>query len=259
MRFTKLRGQHILKDERVARKIVEAAGLVADDAVIEVGPGLGVLTRLIVPRVKEYVGVELDPRFAEALRAEFGTQRIIEGDFLKVGVPDGLTAGRYKLISNLPYNITSAFMKKVLTLEHPPELVVVMIQKEVALRIAARERFSMLGLECNLYASCARLFDVPPGAFSPPPRVDSSVVEIRPYPDGVLEEKWGINRESAEDILRFAAIFFRNPRKMMANALGSARSGDIKSALSRISVRPDARPADLSLGNWIDLWKIAGA
>jgi Dimethyladenosine transferase (rRNA methylation) len=279
MRFTKLRGQHILTDNNVALKIVAAAEFSPADTVLEVGPGLGVLTRLILPRVGRYVGIELDPRFVEVLQNEFSLPleakplpaevsprpEFIEGDILKIKISDlfsayNLQATTYKLISNLPYNITSAFFKKILTEKNSPERIVIMIQNEVALRICPPtthnlQPTTLFGLMCNLYAACEYLFRVSPGAFSPPPKVESAVIRLKPYSEALFFEKWGIERSRAEDVIGFIAIFFKNPRKMMSNALGRERAETIKNALVAIGERPDSRPADLSLEKWVSLWK----
>jgi 16S rRNA (adenine1518-N6/adenine1519-N6)-dimethyltransferase len=288
MRFTKLRGQHILADRRVAEKIVSAAELSSADTVLEVGPGLGVLTRLILPRVHHYIGVELDPRFVQALQNEFALPlearprlsevspqnsaevapqpEFVEGDILKIKISDlfsnyTLTPKPYTLISNLPYNITSAFFKKILTEKNPPERIVIMIQKEVADRICLpttknQRPTTLFGLMCNLYAECEYLFRVPGSAFNPPPKVESAVIRLRPRSDASFFEKWGIERAAAEEVIGFIAMFFKNPRKMMSNALGRDRAQAIKNALIALGERPDSRPADLSLGKWLGLWKI---
>jgi 16S rRNA (adenine1518-N6/adenine1519-N6)-dimethyltransferase len=267
MRFTKLRGQHILKDESVAERI--AAELTPADAVLEVGPGLGVLTRRIIQLAGRYVGVELDPRFVQELKKEFrGRENVefVEADILKINIIDflskssNLKANSYKLISNLPYNITSAFFKKVLTEKDPPERAVVMIQNEVALRICPPTSYkprptSLLGLMCNLYAECEYLFRVPKSAFSPPPKVESAVIRLKPYFGAEFFAKWGIERARAEEMIAFIAVFFKNPRKMMSNALSREKAEAIKKALISIDIRPDARPADLALTKWLSLWK----
>jgi 16S rRNA (adenine1518-N6/adenine1519-N6)-dimethyltransferase len=283
MQYTKLRGQHILSDKCVAEKIVSAAELSPADTVLEVGPGLGVLTTLILPRVGHYIGVELDPRFVEELRREFlkpspkngggcpnGRERgveFVEGDILKIKISDlfsnyTLNAKPYTLISNLPYNITSAFFKKILTEQNPPERIVIMIQNEVANRICLQAKTyklqaSLLGMMCNLYAECEYLFRVSPGAFNPPPKVESAVIRMFPYSEASFFAKWGVKRSFAEDIIAFIAIFFKNSRKMMSNAYGRNRALEIKNALIDLGERPDSRPADLSLEKWVAFWKIS--
>ncbi len=254
----------------VALKIVEAAALTPTTTVLEVGPGLGVLTHLILPKVGQYFAVELDPRFVKELNKDFGANpkvKITEGDILKINISDlfsnsTLAPNPYTLISNLPYNITSPFFKKILTEKNPPERMVIMIQHEVAERVCLRAtshepRANLFGLMCNLYAECEYLLHVSRGSFNPPPKVESAVVCLKPYSDKAFFEKWGIERLVAEEFIAFTAVFFKNQRKMMSNAFGKSRAEAIRAALVAINERPDARPADLSLKKWVALWKIS--
>lgn len=274
-RLSKLRGQHFLSDKGVVQKIIAVSGLTESDVVLEVGPGLGVMTREILPRAGRLVAVELDPFFAHELRKIFAAPsdseagspgiEIVEGDILKIRAADyGLRNQEYKLISNLPYNISSAFLKKFL-LEPPiPSLIVVMLQKEVADRILfsssknqppKTNNQSLLGLMCNLYAACSPVCKVPAGAFVPPPKVDSAVIRLEPYSREAFSAKWGMSREAGEDVLAFAAKFFSQPRKKMAGLLPKALAVRLVAALSALGQSVDSRPAALSLADWVELWK----
>jgi len=270
VQLSKLRGQHFLTDKNIVKKIVDAAELAPDDTVLEVGPGLGVMTREILPRVGRLVTVELDPFFVHELRAEFAEAKprpeIIEGDILKMRIPDlfahySLLPTHYSLISNLPYNITSAFLKKFLIEPPAPERIVVMLQKEVAERICVPETCnlkpvtSLLGLMCNLYAECSPVCSVSAGAFAPPPKVDSAVICLKPYSVENFAAKWGIERGFSEDIMAFASKFFAEPRKKMCGALGKGLREKCRSALREIGENPDSRPAALSIEKWVELWK----
>jgi ribosomal RNA small subunit methyltransferase A len=302
MEFSKHRGQHFLTDKNIVKKIIAAAELAPTDTVLEVGPGLGVLTREILPRVARLVAVELDPLFVYELRKSFpeiesreGAEvsprlEIIEGDILKMQVPDLFSsheprATSYKLITNLPYNITSAFLKKFLIEPPAPERIVVMLQKEVAERIIFtrtknQEPISsptnLLGLMCNLYAECSFVCNVSHAAFVPPPKVDSAVICLKPYSTGAFSAKWGLPREAsakkwglpreasakwgidrglAEDIVAFVSKFYAAPRKKMCGALGKSLREKCRNALVSIGENPDSRPAELTLQKWIELWK----
>ncbi len=269
-----MRGQHFLTDKKIVEKIIAAAELSSNDVVLEVGPGLGVMTREILPRVGKLVAVELDPFFVHELRKEFVVEakphiEIIEGDILKLKISDlfvscKLKAVSYKLISNLPYNITSAFLKKFLIEPPHPERIVVMLQKEVAGRICPSTTpysllptpsSGMLGLMCNLYAECSFVCKVPASAFAPPPKVESAVICLKPYSENAFKTKWGFDHGEAEDLLAFAAKFFSSPRKKMCGALGKARAEKCRSTLHEIGESPDSRPAVLSIENWVKLWK----
>ena len=303
MEFSKLRGQHFLTDKNVVKKIIAAAELASDDIVLEVGPGLGVMTREILPRVKRLVAVELDPLFVRELRAEFAEAsprpEIVEGDILKIRTPDLLSSlfvtpmkacpvlrygvgahdrpsvdpdfhrddkrgMDYKLITNLPYNITSAFLKKFLIERPAPERIVVMLQKEVAERILSvrtknQEPISkptnLLGLMCNLYAECSPICPVSAGAFVPPPKVDSAVICLKPYSSAAFLDKWGTPLDRAEDIMAFASRFFAQPRKKMCGILNKDLREKCQSALLAIGEGPDSRPSVLTIGKWVELWK----
>jgi 16S rRNA (adenine1518-N6/adenine1519-N6)-dimethyltransferase len=263
---SKLRGQHFLSDKNVVAKIIAAANLQAGDFVLEVGPGLGVLTREIFPRVGHLVAVELDPFFVSELRREFGSKpvEIVEADILKVRASDLLTSlpqnSGYKLVTNLPYNITSAFLKKFLLERPSPESMVVMIQEEVVDRICEKGEGSsnLLGLSVNLYAASQKLFTVGAGSFAPPPKVTSAVISLKPYSDAEFLAKWGIGREYGEDVLAFAAKFFAQPRKKMAGLLPKTLAPRLKEALLSLEESPDSRPAVLSLGKWVKLWQLMG-
>lgn len=261
---SKLRGQHFLSDKNIVAKIITAADLQPSDFVLEVGPGLGVLTREILPRVGRLVAIELDPFFVSELRKEFATQKmeIIEADILKTRVSD-LVANLpqntgYKLVTNLPYNITSAFLKKFL-LERPrPSSMVMMIQEEVADRICEKGAGSsnMLGLAVNLYAVSQKLFVVGAGSFAPPPKVSSAVISLKPYSEADFLAKWGIERAYGEDVLAFAGKFFAQPRKKMVGLMPKALAPRLKSALLSLEESPDSRPAVLSLQKWAKLWQL---
>lgn len=260
--LSKLRGQHFLTDKNIVAKIIAAAELAPDDTVLEVGPGLGVMTREILPRAGRLVTVELDPLFVHELKKEFGNNQrfaIVEGDILKLRVTDLLTPYSllptpYKIITNLPYNITSAFLKKFLIEPPAPERIVVMLQKEVAERITDKSS-NLLGLMCNLYAECSFVCKVSAGAFAPPPKVDSAVICLKPYSAEAFAAKWGIDRANAEDVMAMAAKFFAEPRKKMNSAFGKGSREKCRTALIAIGESPDSRPAALGIENWVELWK----
>ena len=270
MEFSKQRGQHFLTDKNVVKKIIAAAELAPDDVVLEVGPGLGVMTREILPRVKRLVAVELDPLFVRELRAEFAEDsprpEIIEGDILKTRVANLFSshaprATSYKLITNLPYNITSAFLKKFLIEPPAPEQIVVMLQKEVADRITTNDErlttksSNLLGLMCNLYAACSFVCKAPAGAFVPSPKVDSAVICLRPYSSAAFSAKWGTPLDRAVDIMAFASRFFAHPRKKMCGLLNKDLREKCQNTLVAIGESIDSRPAVLTIEKWVELWK----
>ncbi len=265
IKTSKHRGQHFLKDKNIVAKIIAAGELSVKDTVLEVGPGLGVMTRAMLPGVSRLIAIELDPLFVSELRKEFGGEpkiAVVEADILQVDVSSyGLAGGDYKLITNLPYNISSAFLKKFLLLEALPERIVVMLQKEVADKIATHDErlagasANVLGLMCNLYAACAPVCRVSAGCFSPPPKVDSAVICLKPYTADAFLAKWGIPKSSAEEVIAFAARFFSAPRKKMCGLLPKPQAEKCRAALAALGQSPDARPSTLALPHWVELWK----
>jgi len=292
---SKLRGQHFLIDAGVVEKVVAAAELSAEDTVLEIGPGLGVLTQSLLPHVKRLIAVELDPFFVRVLQEEFKDAQnleIVEGDVLRMRIGDVLMNSRFKIqdskfkiVTNLPYNITSDFFRKFLTQPPHPTTITAMIQREVADRITQDSRLKtqsstggLLGLMCNLYADCKLVARVSSAAFAPPPKVQSAIVHLRLYDEETFKKKWGIEHGEAEDLLSFAAHFFHQPRKKMCGTSprpspnlgeggvqkpspyqgeGRVRYRDkCRDALHAIGESPDSRPAALSIEKWVHLWRL---
>src|SRR5687768_2859316 len=187
-------GQHFLKDRTVPPRIAETAGVQASDCIIEVGPGEGVLTEEVARRLDSNMGqlvaAELDNNLIPILQARFAGAvfphvTVIHADVLEV-LPGDLSGGRpYKLVANLPYYITSAILRHFLEAAHKPKSLTVMVQREVAERMVAKPpNMSLLALSVQYYGRPSIAFRVPPGAFRPPPRVDSAVVHIEVYKPG---------------------------------------------------------------------------
>ena len=197
-------GQHFLRDVRYAERAVEAAELLPTEVALEVGPGKGVLTRLLAPRVAKLVAVELDPALAAAL--DVPNVELIEGDAVQVELP------RFDAcVSNLPYQISSPFLFRLL--ERDFRVAVLMVQKEFADRLVAKVGtgdYGRLSVNAQRRAEVEILARVPPGAFDPPPKVDSAIVRIRPRPpafdvppnfDAVVERAFAQRRKKLSNSL----------------------------------------------------------
>jgi len=206
-------GQHFLISEAILGRIAAAVCPEPQDLVIEIGPGRGALTRKLLERSARVVAIEIDPELAGRLRGEFaGDPRleIVEADVLATDLAQW---GKAPIAGNLPYYITSPIVEKVLRMR--PPRAVFLVQKEVAERLTARPGSRDYGYLTVLTAAFARarmLFAVKPGAFRPPPKVESAVVLLEP-------------REplaDADEFLRFAAQCFRHKRKTLRNNLGAA-------------------------------------
>lgn len=250
-------GQHFLKDRSVPPRMAEAAAVEADDCIVEVGPGLGVLTeelaRRLNPERGRLVAVELDGNLLPILRERFSEMphvSFVQADVLEVA-PHELSGGRpYKLVANLPYYITSAILRHFLETDDKPQSLTVMVQREVAERMAARPpEMSLLAVSVQFYGNPKIMFRVPPGAFNPPPKVDSVVIRVEVYPKG--EEPVRVRSEAG--FFKIAQAGFGQRRKQLANTLSSGLSlpkEQIIAALTRAGVEPSRRAETLTIQEW---------
>ena len=245
----------------MAADIVDAVGNVSQDTVLEIGPGRGILTSLLARSARRLIAVELDRVLAAQLRLKFGMARnveIIEADVLAIdfdslfGPKPGL--GRpgielkpqpVKVVGNLPYYITSDILLRLFAFSKYFESIVIMVQKEVADRIAAEpggRDYGMLSATSQLYARVEKLFTLPPEAFAPPPKVHSTVLRLTIDPQ---QERLGVAGDGFIDFLRLS---FGQKRKTLWNNLKEKyRVVELKSALAEADVKANARAETLSL------------
>ena len=254
-------GQHFLVSEDVAARIVNALGDVSQSTVLEIGPGRGILTSLLAQRARRLIAVELDRVLAAQLRLKFGMDRnveIIEADILAIdfdsffGPKPGLARPGIeikpqpvKVVGNLPYYITSGILLRLFEFAKHFESLVIMVQREVAERIAAEpggREYGLLSATAQLYARVEKLFTVPPGAFVPPPKVHSAVLRLTLQP---RQEELGVAGDGFIDFLRLS---FGQKRKTLWNNLKSRYAEpDLRRALAEAGVKPAARAETLSL------------
>ena len=254
-------GQHFLTDTAAAVRIVEALGEVSQTTVLEIGPGRGVLTGLLIKRARRVIAVELDRVLAAQLRMRYSlvpNLEIIEGDILSIdfdslfgpkpgstrpGMP--VTPEPVRGLGNLPYFITSEILLRLFEYRKYFDSFVLMVQKEVADRLAARpgtSDYGLLSATAQLYARVEKLFTLPPGAFSPPPKVHSTVVRLVVSPQ--LDE---LGVDEAE-FIGFLKLSFAQKRKTLWNNLKTRyRADELKSAMKKTKVDPSARAETLSL------------
>ncbi|MBI4256759.1 ribosomal RNA small subunit methyltransferase A [Candidatus Uhrbacteria bacterium] len=249
-------GQNWLMDKTVVKKIVKAAQITPGETVLEVGPGTGVLTQALVDAGAHVIAVEADTSLIAPLRERFGDSiELIEGDVLSWGFTPAQAKAcgyRYKLIANIPYNITSDLLRRFLTTDPKPSRMILMVQKEVADRITAvPPDMSLLSVMCQLYAKCKHVAKVPAGAFRPIPKVDSTVVQFEVFDSS----SWGID---PEDVIALVKRGFCSRRKQLHGNLKSFahNSEQIKQALKSLGLSPSARAQELSVENWIALTHI---
>jgi 16S rRNA (adenine1518-N6/adenine1519-N6)-dimethyltransferase len=246
--------QSFLVDRRVCAAIVRAAELDPHDEVLEIGPGLGILTAELVRRAGRVVAVELDPQLAAALPALLGhpaNLQVVQGDALQVDLP-ALFPGDYKVVANLPYHITSPLLLRLLGAPRRPRLVVVTVQREVAERITAGPgALSYLAIAVQLYAVPRIVRLVPPAAFYPRPKVESAVLrlDVRPAP--------AVAATAPAAFLRLVQAGFKQPRKQLRNSLAEGLGrppAEIEPLLQRAGLDPTRRPQTLTLEEWERLY-----
>jgi 16S rRNA (adenine1518-N6/adenine1519-N6)-dimethyltransferase len=247
--------QSFLVDKRLPGWIAEAADVRERDAVLEIGPGLGVLTRALAARAARVVTVELDRDLASVLpRLVPANVDVVLGDGLELD-PAAHFPGPYKLVANLPYQVATAVVARYLDARPSPAVLVVMVQKEVAQRITApRGELSYLGVAVQSAATARLLRVVPPGAFFPRPKVDSAILRLDPLAAPLVEAE----RRAA--FLRLVRAGFAQPRKQLANSLAQGLGTSRPVAAERIEragLDPSRRPQDLGLDEWRALFDAA--
>lgn len=240
-------GQHFLSDRRILGRIVDALEPVGDRTVVEIGPGRGALTELLLDRASHVVAVEYDRMLAEHLRTRYSTNarlRVVEADVLEVDI-GSLGGGRYLLVGNVPYYITTPILFQSLRAPRP-ERAVFLVQKEVAERMSAAPGDRNYGaLSANLQAvvRVETLFRVPAGAFAPPPRVDSAVVRLTPLDTPVVStDEEQPFREMVQGIFGFR----RKQMRRVVRELRSLPAEEADRALAAAGIDPESRPETLA-------------
>jgi 16S rRNA (adenine1518-N6/adenine1519-N6)-dimethyltransferase len=245
-------GQHFLLDLNLTRRIARAAGTLADGTTIEVGPGPGGLTRaLLLEGAARVVAIEVDPRAIDALgelrEASDGRLEVIEGDALQIQ-PATLGPPPRRIVANLPYNISTALLIRWLHAANDVADMVLMFQKEVVDRLAAKPRtkeYGRLSVLAQHVCEVRRLFDVPPSAFVPPPKVISSVAQLTPRPAAD-------RLANLAPLERVTAAAFGQRRKMLRGALAGTFADPI-ATLEGLGLSPTARAEELSVADFVRL------
>lgn len=257
-------GQHFLHDKNIIAKIVASVCPSADEMIIEVGPGAGALTAGLADIVEtspagRLLLIESDRDLIPSLHERFPLASIVQADAAQTDY-DEITQGRsWIFVSNLPYNAGNAILEKVFTSKNPPRELVVMVQKEVGERMMAKPGdMSVLSVATQLYANVERLFIVKPGAFIPPPKVDSMM--LRMVMKGVEGRVLGVGgKDDREAIIALAKIAFAHRRKQLRQTLAQAKIADlaaIDSALESLGYPKTVRPQEISTEHWVRLFNI---
>ncbi len=250
-------GQNFLNDKNVLRKIIKTADLSADDVVLEVGPGTGILTKELVKTAKKVIAVEKDRNLAKLLKETFkdcNNIEIINADILrifnlklKILNEFPITQfSNYKVVANIPYYITSPLIRNFLEAENPPQSMTLLVQKEVAQRICSSPPdMNLLAVSIQYFSKPEIISYVSKNSFWPKPKVDSAIIKIS-----------NIQKRETNNFFKIAKAGFSQPRKKIINNL-SARLGmdkeKIQEILKKAGISPEQRPQTLSVQNWIDL------
>ena len=243
-------GQHFLHSKSYLNAVADAAHIKEWETVLEIGPGEGALTEVLLERGASVFAIEKDSRLISFLQNKFAEKdfAVIEGDALDFDIAK-LKIENFKLIGNIPYYITGALFKKFLTAKHQPSTLVFLIQKEVGERIARSKKESILSLSIKAYGTPKYIKTVPAGAFCPPPKVDSAILAVE-----------NISRKNFANAAHEAKFFelikkgFSQKRKFLKNNLGP----DYASVLQKTAIDEKARAEDVPLGQWLALSKVEG-
>jgi 16S rRNA (adenine1518-N6/adenine1519-N6)-dimethyltransferase len=249
-------GQHWLKDRQVLAGIADAADISPLDTVLEIGPGLGTLTSELLRRAEKVIAVELDGELAEKLPGQFPgkTLQVVNEDILTFDL--SVLPKNYIVVANVPYYITSKIIKKLLTSDNKPKTTVLLIQKEVAERLAAEPgNMSILSISAQIYGEIELDQMVPAHYFTPPPKVDSQVVIVHTRPSPLIAP------EDEKKFFRVVKAGFSSKRKKLRSSLSAGlgiSKPEAEALLAKADISPDDRAEALAINQWIDLMKIVG-
>ncbi|MDA0208475.1 MAG: 16S rRNA (adenine(1518)-N(6)/adenine(1519)-N(6))-dimethyltransferase RsmA [bacterium] len=246
-------GQHFLRSDAVIEAIVDAVPIQSGEIIVEIGPGEGVLTDALVKRHPEHdvVLFEADRDLEPHLKEQFSQARIVMGDAAKVDFDTEFSTSDWVLFGNLPYNAAAPILMNALYAEHPPRALVIMVQKEQGDRMRAKPgEMSMLSVAAQFVATIKKVKDVPPGAFFPPPKVNSIVLKLTPgaHADVSPDEK--------KAVLQLAKAGFSARRKMLIKNLMRELGLDrdwVHAAMQASGLEATARAQEVSIDDWIQL------
>lgn len=241
-------GQHWLKDRAYLEAIADAAHITSQDTVVEIGPGLGTLTSVLLARAGKVISVEFDAELARKLPGQFPGKNleVVQSDILSfdfASLPDD-----FKVVGNIPYYITNKIVRKVLESPNKPSISALLVQKEVAERIAAGPgEMSMLALAAQVYAEASLGVEVPREYFTPPPEVDSQVIVLKTRSEPLVPLK-----QQAE-FFRLARAGFSEKRKKLRSSLAGGLHLEktvLDTILEKLGISPEARAQELSIDDW---------
>jgi 16S rRNA (adenine1518-N6/adenine1519-N6)-dimethyltransferase len=246
-------GQHFLRDRRIVHRIVDAADIQPDDIIVEIGPGRGALTKTIVESASNVILIEFDADLAADLTERYADDpsvRVTHADARTLSTADVPEIGDrpYKVIGNLPYYAAAPIVRNLLEQAHQPELLVVMLQREVAREMSAQPgKMGLLSVATQLYAEPRTVCQAPPRAFNPPPKVHSTVIKLE------VRDRPAVEFESVDSFFTLARAGFAAPRKTLAGSLAVGfrkKPSDFTGLIQQADLDPRQRPATLSMDDW---------
>lgn len=252
------KGQNFLIEEGIYDRILESAEINKNETVLEVGPGLGFLTFKLAKKAKKVLAVEIDEKIANFLQTliignKSKNIKVFNKNILKAKGDNFSKIGKYKIVSNLPYNITSIFLRKFLSLSNKPEMIVLMLQKEVVERIMAEPpKMSLLSISVQFYAEVEKIMDVKRDYFYPTPEVDSAIIKIIP------NKKLLENYEEEKRFFKILRVAFSSKRKMLKNNLANGLKVDIKKIeeiLIKLNLNTKVRSEQLAINDWLKIFQ----
>ncbi len=246
-------GQHFLFEQKYLEQIVDAAEPLEGKKVLEIGPGMGVLTRQLTQRAKDVIAIELDPKMVEILKTMCIKCTNLTVKTMDIIGFDPSDLGDYKIVANVPYYITSKILRKFLEEKNKPTDMVLLVQKEVAERICATpNRMSMLSISVQFYGTAKLITIVPRDAFYPTPQVSSAVIKISTYKTPIFSD---VNPEKFFTLVKSG---FGEKRKQLANSMlsfGPYSKEEVIQKLKKAGVNPERRAETLSLAEWRQIYK----
>ena len=247
-------GQNFLADPIALDRIIEAAGIESSDTVLEVGPGLGSLTRLLAAKTSRVVAVEIDRKMVAALGdllKDFDNVELVQADILEVELGKLFPTGNYLVAANIPYYITSALLRHLLEAPNPPTRLILTVQNEVAARICAKAgNLSLLALSVQVYGRPIIAAKIPAGAFYPAPKVDSAVVRIDLFPEPLIPQ------DQLKTFFRLIKAGFSQKRKTLRNSISAGMgwsTAQTEMLLANAGIDPQRRAQTLSIDEWQEM------
>jgi 16S rRNA (adenine1518-N6/adenine1519-N6)-dimethyltransferase len=236
-------GQHFLVNLRILDAIVQAAKIEPEDHIVEIGAGIGILTKELLEHARRVTAIELDRRLIPLLHAYTGNPKleVIHGDALRTAMP----SEPYKIVANIPYEITSPLLRHLFLDSQPPASLTLLIQREVAEKICEQKRRGRLAILVQLFGTPHIVRRVSPSAFLPPPKVESAVLHITCFAKPLADP------ETLEEVFRLTKLAFGKKRKMLRSSLG--KFPGFLERLKAASLDPERRPETVSIEEWITL------